>query len=73
MYGHAPICPLHERDYGIGVCVGCAPGMNRVHSGYDSGMHRGKDQVITLSVELGAGGFGARPRGRFSHTGAPNP
>ena len=28
--------------------------------GYESGMHRGTHQVITLSVKLGEGGFGAR-------------
>ena len=28
--------------------------------GYGSGMHWGTDQVITLSVELGEGGFGVR-------------
>ena len=30
-------------------------------SGYASGMHRGTDQVITLYVQIGEGGFGARP------------
>ena len=39
----------------IGVCVG-----------YESGMHRGTDQVVTLSVELGEGGFSAGPYTRVS-------
>ena len=56
-YGRAPICPLRKRDHCIAVCIG-------VCIGYESGMHRctdrGTHQVITLSVELGEGGFGAR-------------
>ena len=35
--------------------------MNRVRIGYESGMHRGAHQVITLSVKLREGGLGARP------------
>ena len=30
-------------------------------SRYQSGMHRGTNQAITLSVKLGEGSFGARP------------
>ena len=41
IYGRAPICPIHKRDHRIGVCIG-----------YESGMHRGTDQVITLSVNI---------------------
>ena len=41
-----------------GYVLGSASGMNRAGIGY---MHRGTDQVITLSVELGEGGLGACP------------
>ena len=54
LHGHAPICPLRQRDHCIGACIG-------VGIGYERGMHRGTHQVITLSVEVGEGGFGARP------------
>ena len=59
-YGCAPICPLHKHDHCIGVCIGVcigyASGMHQVCVRYASCMH----QVITLSVRLDKGGFGAR-------------
>ena len=50
LYGRAPTCPLCKRDHCIGLRIG-----------YASGMHRCTHQVITLSVRLGEGGFGAHP------------
>ena len=49
-YGRAPICLQRKHDHYIGVCIG-----------YASGMDLGTDQVITLSVKRGEGGFGIRP------------
>ena len=43
--------PLRKRDHCIGACIG-----------YESGMHPGMHQVITLSVELGEGGLWRTPR-----------
>ena len=63
IYGRAPRCPLRRRDHCTGVCIGCAPGTHRVCAGYAPGMHRGTHQVITRSVKLGQGWFGARPYG----------
>ena len=40
---------------------GYASGMHRVRLGYESGMKRGTDRVISLSVALGEGVSGARP------------
>ena len=49
-HGRVPIFPLHKLDRCIGVCIG-----------YESGMRRGAHEVITLTVKLSKGSFGARP------------
>ena len=40
-----------------GHASGYSSGMHRACIGYASGMHRGTDQAITLSGEVGEGGF----------------
>ena len=41
----------YARFANVIAASGYASGMNRVCVGYDSGMHRGTHQVITLSVK----------------------
>ena len=47
----------YARYVNVITTSGSASGLHRACIGYASGT----DQVITLSVELGEGGFGARP------------
>ena len=51
----------YYRYVNVIAASGYASDMSRVCIRYESGMHRGTHQVITLSVELGEGGFGAHP------------
>ena len=55
-----PLRPLHTRDHRIGACIGvCIGACIGVCIGYESGVNRGTDQVIALSVEVGEEDLGA--------------